>query len=387
MDFALWVYPWDLLDEGVHSVAEYCAENGIGELNLATNYHAVQSFLPHNPKRKTFFAQASSYFHPSEEDYGQLSPVPNEQMNGDDWLSQISDEIADTHLTLNSWTIGCHNSRLGMANPDLTLESPFGDSLIFGLCPSQPAVQEYLCSVVSDLSSRSSFKRIELETFDYFYGTGFGWHHDKYHLELGRLGEFLFGLCFCNECCNNAREAGVDVDTARRSARRGVTDIIDGNLPSDIRPASWLRAHSSLATYIKVRRKTLDNLYSDIRSVLDSSVELGRYVDFFKVEETWMQGVDLDMLATHLDYYTVIAYESSRQAAVERVQTTKQLTPDIPLHAGILPGYPAIDGPEEVRDIVDGLESTGVERISFYNYGLLPKQNLNWISTGTERYQ
>ena len=387
MDFALWVYPWDLLDEGVHSVAEYCAENGIGELNLATNYHAVQSFLPHNPKRKTFFTQASSYFHPNKEDYGRLSPVPNEQMNGDDWLLQISNEIADTHLTLNSWTIGCHNSRLGMANPDLTLESPFGDSLLFGLCPSQPAVQKYLCSLVSDLSSRSSFKRIELETFDYFYGTGFGWHHDKYHLELGRLGEFLFGLCFCDKCCDNARKAGVDVDTARKSAQEGVTAIINGNLPSDTQPASWLRAHSSLEAYIEVRMKTLADLYNDIRSVLDSSIKLGRYVDFFDIEETWMQGVDLDILAEHLDYYTVIAYESNRQAVVERVQTTNQLTPDIPLHAGVLPGYPVIDSAEMVQDIVDGLANTGVEHISFYNYGLLPKQNLNLIGEATKSYR
>ena len=133
--------------------------------------------------------------------------------------------------------------------------------------------------------------------------------------------------------------------------------------------------------------KTLADLYNDIRSVLDSSIKLGRYVDFFDIEETWMQGVDLDILAEHLDYYTVIAYESNRQAVVERVQTTNQLTPDIPLHAGVLPGYPVIDSAEMVQDIVDGLANTGVEHISFYNYGLLPKQNLNLIGKATKSYR
>lgn len=80
MEFALWAYPWDLLDEGVESVAERFADIGVGEINLATNYHSVQPFLPHNPERKTFFAHASSYFHPDEDRYGQLSPVPNERM-------------------------------------------------------------------------------------------------------------------------------------------------------------------------------------------------------------------------------------------------------------------------------------------------------------------
>jgi hypothetical protein len=153
MRFAMWAYPWDLLDEEIESAAERLANIGIDELNLATNYHAVQPFLPHNPNRKTFFAQASAYFQPDMERYGRLSPVPNETMDDDDWLVRIVTKINDTHLSLNSWTIGCHNSRLGMANPALTLKSPFDDSLVFGLCPLQPAVQEYLCSLLSDLSS------------------------------------------------------------------------------------------------------------------------------------------------------------------------------------------------------------------------------------------
>lgn len=62
MDFALWAYPWDLLDEGVESVVDQCRELGVDKLNLATNYHSVQPFLPHNPERKTFFAHASCYF-------------------------------------------------------------------------------------------------------------------------------------------------------------------------------------------------------------------------------------------------------------------------------------------------------------------------------------
>src|SRR5699024_2519575 len=246
------------------------------------------------------------------------------------------------------------------------------------------AVQEYLCSVVSDLSSRSSLKRIELETFDYFYGTGFGWHHDKYHVELGRLGEFLFGVCFCDKCRENAQEAGVDVDIARQSAREGVTAIISGNLPSDIQPASWLRAHPALTAYIDVRMDTLADLYPHLRSSLTDHVELGRYVDFFEVEESWMQGVDLDLLAEHLDYYTIIAYESTRQAAVDRIQTTDRLTPNIPLHAGVMPAYPAVGDGKTVQNLVDGLANAGVERISFYNYSLLPEQSLNWISGATE---
>lgn len=386
MEFALWAYPWDLIDEGVESVADRLAAIGISEINLATNYHSVQPFLPHNPKRKTFFAHASSYFHPHEEYYGRLSPVSNETMGEEDWLACIVEGVEDTSLSLNSWTIGCHNSRLGMANQDLTLESPFGDSLAFGLCPSQPATQKYLQSLLTDLSARAPFKRIELETFDYFYGTGFGWHHDKYHLELGRLGEFLFGLCFCDACCDNAQEIGIDVDEARTSAQDGLEAIINSDLPPDTSIVSWLRTHPELAAYIDVRMTTLTNLYSNLRTVTDDDIDLGRYTGFFEIEDAWMHGANLDTLAAHLDYYTVIAYESSRAEVVQRIRTADRLTSDIQLHAGILPGYPAVTSSDVVRDIIDGIAATNVERVSFYNYGLLPEQNLDWIEQAIASY-
>jgi len=387
MQFALWAYPWDLLDEGVHSVAQRCQELGIDELNVATNYHSVQPFLPHNPERKTFFAHASSYFHPDGDRYGRLSPVPNEEMGTDDWLAQIDDALSQTDVALNSWTIGCHNSRLGMANPDLTLKSPFGDSLSFGLCPSQPAVRAYLTGLMSDLVNRAAFERIELETFDYFYGTGFGWHHDKYHLELGRLGEFLFGLCFCDACRERASNASVNVDTARQQARDGVRQAIAAHGSPDSDPAEYVDNRPELSDFVDLRLETLTDLYDDLRAAVGQDTELGRYAGFFRVEDAWMHGADLGALSQHLDYHTVIAYESSRKAAVERIQTADQLVGTTPLHAGVLPGHPEIHDRDTVVNIVDGLSSAGVDRISFYNYGLLPKRNLEWIGEAINRYR
>lgn len=273
-----------------------------------------------------------------------------------------------------------------MANPDLTLESPFGDPLVFGLCPSQSVVQEYLQGVLADVSNRVNFERIELETFDYFYGTGFGWHHDKYHLELGRLGEFLFGLCFCDECRGNAAAAGVDIDAARTASRAGVEAVIGGNLPADASLASWLQAHPALADYVDVRTETLTDLYGALRTTTNDDTQLGRYTGFFGVEDAWMHGADLASLADHLDYYTVIAYESSPAAVAQRVRAADELTPDVPLHAGIFPGHPAVDDESTVEGIVDALADEGVERISFYNYGLLPERNLDWIGATTVDY-
>ncbi|WP_227380533.1 hypothetical protein [Haladaptatus halobius] len=384
MKAAMWAYPWDLLDEGVNTVADQLGAMGVTEINLATNYHSVQTFLPHNPERRTFFAHASSYFHPGE-DYDDVAPIPNETMGDNDWLEQIVEQIQDTHLSLNSWTVGCHNSRLGMKRPDLTLESPYGDPLVFGLCPSNPAVQAYLRNLVADLDSRAPFERIELETFDYFYGTGFGWHHEKYHTRLGALGEFLFGLCFCDHCRSNAADAGIDVASARETCRTTIDAIADGNFDSERSVKEWLADHPMVADYIDVRTSTLTSVFRLLESAV-TDAELGYYVGFFGVERSWMHGADLDALADFVDYYTVVAYESSRDTAVEQYQTATDLAGGASIHAGVLPGHPAVHDEETNSEIVRGLADAGAPRLSFYNYGLLPERNLTWIANALEPY-
>jgi hypothetical protein len=384
MKFAVWAYPWDLLDEGVENVAERLAAAGIDEINLATNYHAVQAFLPHNPERRTFFAHASSYFQPGD-GYGRLRPVPNEHLDGDDWVGEIADRLAGTPVSLNSWTIGCHNSRLGMANPDLTLTTAHGDSLAFGLCPSQPEVREYLVALLADLDDSGAFERIELESFDYFYGTGFGWHHQKIHTRLGPLGEFLFGLCFCDACRRTADDAGIDVEGARSTCRETIDVVAEGELSHETDPEGWLGDHPAVRDYVAVRTGTLTDLFERFREVVGST-DLGYYVGLLDVERSWMHGVDLESLADPLSYYTVVAYESDREAALDRLRTADARAPGIPLHAGVMPSHPAIYDEETLEDLVAGLVEGGAERISFYNYGLMPERNLEWTCAVARRH-
>jgi hypothetical protein len=381
MEFAIWAYAWDLLDEGVESAATRLEDLGVTEINLATNYHHVQAFTPHNPERRTFFAKASSYFQPGD-GYGDIEPIPLEAMGDEDWVHEIAEQLADTGITLTSWTIGVHNSRLGMRHPEATIENAFGDRLVFGLCPSNPAVQSYLIGLVSDLAGRDVFRRIELESFDYFHGSGFGWHHEKFHARLGELGEFLFGVCFCSHCRATANDAGVEVDRARTVVREAIDAIIAGDVPFELSPSEWLRAHPAVRAYVDVREETLESLYADVARAAGSA-DLGYYLGVMPVEQTWMAGVDPDGLGAHVDHYTVAAYESSRPAVLDTVRIADTLTPDMPLHAGILPGHPAIHDADTLSNVVDGLAAYGVPRLSLYNYGLLPDRNLDWIAEAT----
>jgi hypothetical protein len=385
MEFSLWTYPWDIIDEGGDSVVKNVEALGVSELNLATNYHSLHAFLPHNPERRAFFSNARSYFQPGD-DYGRLEPVPNEEMGGDDWLRTIDEGLAGSDVSLNSWTIGCHNSWLGREHPDLTMKSPYGDSLRYGLCPSKPAVQEYLVNVVSDLAERESFRRIELESFDYMFGTGLGWHHRKFHTRLGDLGEFLFGLCFCDDCVENANAEGIDTDHVRAVSRNTVDAIAEHQLPHDMSVESWLAANPEVRRYLDVRTDTLAGLYEDLAAA-SGDAELGCYIGIIGVDKNWMIGAELEKLAESLDYYTVMAYESTPKGVIGCMQMADAITPDIPLHAGLLPAHPAVYEEETVVSMVDALAAEGTDRVSFYNYGMLPQENLRWVGEAAGRHQ
>jgi len=383
MEFALWAYPWDLRDGGIAETATRLAELGIDEVNLATNYHTVHSFSPTNSDRKSYFARASAYIQPNDE-YGKLTPVPAEHMGDDNWVREVSRTFDETSIAVNSWTVGCHNSRLGLQHPEEAIMSPHGDPLVFGLCPSRPAVQTYLVNLVDELASNYPFNRIELETFDYFYGSGLSWHHDKVFVELGKLGTLLLGLCFCEHCRRKAADAGVAVERVREVCIETIADIVAGHLPAPLDPLTWLRSHPEVAAYLEVREATLGDLYADLRDTV--TTDLGYYIGILDVGDEWMFGADLDQLAPYVDYYTVLAYEETRTAAVNRVRTAQEIASGTPIHVGIQPGPPVIDDEDALRNVVDGVVDAGVERVSFYNYGPLPERSLDWIGRIIDAY-
>lgn len=376
MKYGMWAYPWDLVDEGSESVAENLLEMGIDRLYLAANYHTVEAFNPHNPVRKTVFADAGAYFQPQHE-YGDIAPVPPSTMGDKDWVATVMDELEDSDLEVNGWVVGCHNSVLGMEFDEYAITSPFGDPLVFGLCPSQPAVQDYLTKMLVELDDRFSFGDVLMETFHYFHGSGWGWHHDKFHTDIGSLGEFLLGLCFCNECRERATVEGVDAESARSTCQDTIVQLAEGELSSDISPTEWMENRPTVDAYATVRQRTLEEFYQELNSAVDTN--LGGFIGMLGVDNSWMHGMNLERLREHVDFFTVMSYTEEASDAIDTYEAAAQVTDPTPVRAGVLPGHPLIYDGNTVEDHVAGLKAAGPDEITFYNYGLLPERNLDWI--------
>ncbi|MCI0476794.1 MAG: hypothetical protein L0Y55_11145, partial [Anaerolineales bacterium] len=49
---SIWVYPWDLFDNGLERALDEIAGAGLDSISVAATYHAARLLLPHNPRRK-----------------------------------------------------------------------------------------------------------------------------------------------------------------------------------------------------------------------------------------------------------------------------------------------------------------------------------------------
>src|SRR5260370_33195184 len=53
----------------------------------------------------------------------------------------------------------------------------------------------------------------------HYHGLVHGFHHERYFIELGTLGRFLLGLCFCNSGLTTAQRHGVNAEKVRSDTR------------------------------------------------------------------------------------------------------------------------------------------------------------------------
>src|SRR5438552_1332728 len=177
---AIWAYPWDFLDEGFDDALGRIADAGIEAVSVAAAYHTVRTLNPHNPKQAVYHGEGGVvYFKPDPAAFeGSLKPVESNLLAQGDPLTRLCDAAGKRGIKVHAWTVVTHNTRLGTANPELTLENAFGDRYPFGLCPSNPEVRAYAIGLVKSLAQRSDLACIELESLG-FMGIDHSGHHSK----------------------------------------------------------------------------------------------------------------------------------------------------------------------------------------------------------------
>ncbi|MCW6510935.1 hypothetical protein [Lichenifustis flavocetrariae] len=385
MHASMWTYPWDVQDLSADTVMHEFAEAGLDTISLATSYHAGRFLQPRSPVRKSYYPEDGTiYFRPTPSRWAdaRLQPEVASVVQEGDVLADLIRRRDAGGLRVSAWTVCLHNSRLGLLHPEAVTRNAFGDPNYFNLCPSHPEARAYVRNLVADLSATYKPDVIELESPS-FMGFAHGYHHEKDGVGLTAEDDFLLSLCFCPACLARASAAGVDGEKARSTVRRWITDACERPVPAPRWPEfpvnglDVFRSHPEVEAFVRWRFEPVTTLLRELRDAADPASRLV----LIDLKDGWLGGCDIAEAAKALDGVILCAYDMD-PATVSRTvsEGRRAVGPDKILGTGFRVFYPEMTSAADLAVRAAAAREAGVDSINFYNYGLIPKRRLEWVS-------
>lgn len=372
---AMYLYAWDLQEEGVAEVAARLRGAGLNAVSLATSYHAGKFVRPHAPRGKVYFPEDGTvYFRPDMSRYGRIKPRVNSQVGEFDALRELERHAPD--LQRLGWTVGLHNTPLGLEHPELTARTAYGDPLFNSLCPSQPEVRDYLVALCADLGASYGPAEVMIETPGW-QAFRHGHHHEFELIELSDRTETMLGTCFCDACRAGASAAGIDADGLAAATRRELDRFFTTGEAPTADPKNdpdWSALHAW-------RAGVVTSLVREVRAELDRTVGLAIIPTVQTPNDLcWIEGSNLPQLAEAAGRLEVPAYQRGVEAIAKDIAAVRtEVGGSARLGYILRPTWPHLAGAAELQDAVRQIADAGAESIAFYNYGHMRLTSLDWI--------
>ncbi|MBT5875060.1 MAG: hypothetical protein HOH43_16700 [Candidatus Latescibacteria bacterium] len=378
----LWAYTWDLTYESTADTIAYLKQDvGLDALSVATSYHTYEMLCPHRSGPKFVWApEAAVYFQPTLSHYENTPIKPNVSPTArvNDPLREIGNACVANGMGLTSWTVCLHNSYLASAYPQHAQVNAFGDVLPHAPCPSSPAVREYMTALLIDLTTNYPVTAIEVETLN-FNGYSQGHYHEKIGLPIGALESFLFSLCFCDHCSDRAGTANIDAQRVRSSVAEYLDKFCLDGTPSEQSIEDHVAGNEELAEYVRMRAETVASLTRMVKGAVTVPVYYLLMGNYFG------SGMDHHEISRIVDRVEILAYSPDTDQVRESIrQTCNQGIAPENIHAGFGAYYPASPDEETLIATTEAALDEGVSGFSYYNYGIMPRQNLQWVKSAVK---
>ncbi len=395
-ELTLYVYPWDLADNGVAGVVDGAASRGVDRLAVATVYHSAEYV---RPRQSTSYrtVEPNVAHLPLQRFEGALAAAPGSLATESPGLfAELADHTRSAGVAVTGWAVGLHNSRLAGAFPDAALVNCFGDRSTHALCPANPDARTYVTELVAAHAATGPFDELMVENLAYLL-VPHGHPHELSGVPFDTPTRVLLSLCFCDHCI--AAAALDDVDGRRLASwvagtlRSWWNDPLAG-LPGG---CAWrqseeltglLFARSDLAAFLRTRCRVSDERQelaagaAGAAGVRLSTTGAGalRPASLGFVEGLVPSGPPASVARTmllpyHADRNDVIrelAFTAS-VAGVERCQVLQTLWPTH--HPG---------GCDDLLAKVAAASTMGYDQFGLYNYATATDVTTTWIERVAE---
>lgn len=374
---SMWIYLWDLVDEGYGRVFQRLRENRITGVSLASAYHTGKFLEPHNPKKKVVFLEDGTiYFKHNPRLYGRVKPKESSLVSAGHSLQSVKRAADKAAFQTRAWVVCCHNTRLGMQYPDIACEDCFGDKIYHNLCPSNEDVRRYIRALISDVASIGA-DTIELEALQ-FQGYTHGYHHEREGFELNSASRFLLGLCFCPSCVKRASSSHFDISAVRRFSKQALESwFADPAKISAQYPGFEKLPSDVVGPMLEWRETVVSSLVAELMEDAKET-KLRQLVSLDPLARK-LAGVDAAKSSKSTGGILVLGYVRDGAALREPLKSLEASSGNAQITLGLQVGLPESGGKAEFLDKMITARDLGINSFNYYNYGLIPYQNLAWI--------
>jgi hypothetical protein len=397
---SMYLHPWDVVDEGPRRVLGRIRSIGVENVNLATSYHSAKFLLAHNPKRKVIFAEEGVvYFKPDLGLYKNtiLKPRRSQELGDIDVLELLLDSASEYGIGVNSWTVTFHNAAFGHAHPQLVIRDALDGLNYNHLCPNNPEVRNYHVALIKDLA-RYDLKAIMLESSCFPGSIVHGNHHEGSGIQIEPIISELMTACFCVHCAKRAKKSGLDLLKARKLVGRIIETgfRMPGYVLSDAPFSETVRTPSVLTNDFNLlhdlfsfQREVVDEVFAGARQALK---DIGSKSKLYAIAPgnssggylggRGSNGMNLHSLSNIVDGIDFSVYVAEPELVYYLVKWAKFEVGGCPLHVVLMPCYPFAYTPYLISTEMKYALEAGADGLSFYNYGWIPTQNLEWVRNG-----
>jgi hypothetical protein len=395
------------VDEGMAAVLDNIGDRGgLGGVTMAAAYHHGRDIFPHNPKRKVHFLEGGAvFFQPDSARYSGrvLQPIVSRLVHEQgDVLADLCSAAAARSMGVRAWTVFLHNYALGEAHPECASRNIFGDHHLTDLCPSDPEVRAYATALAADVAS----KGVDLVVAEslHFHGLEHGFHHERYFIELGPLGRYLLGLCFCDHCLAAARKSGVDVDLLQRAVRqeleRRFATPPDPEPPELDRSTVLAFAGGELHGYLEARAATVASLVREAAGAAHDEGAGFAFIDLSGAVKgyatgrpaggaapmiAWQFGIDVAAVAAACGQVEAIGYAADPdRLRFDLAAYRAALGESNRLSVIMRPMAPDCDSAENLARKLHIAREAGAVEVGFYHYGFMRLESLDLIRSALD---
>ena len=168
---------------------------------------------------------------------------------------------------------------------------------------------------------------------------------------------------------------GIDVAAVADGVRSELAASFESGNPSQIGFDEFCDKVPETRAYLEMRESVVSSLIADIKSVSKASISS------MAMGDRRYSGLNTEGVRDIADWFEILCYTPSRESVETSVKNAAaQMNGETDrIWVGVCAYPPASPTAEMLAANVKAVAELGVRAVSFYNYGIMPKRNLQWV--------